>query len=249
MAQKVASLDTGRYIDTRMVEAPHCIVPFVREDQLIVMNLSSDFMTICHQAGIKNPLSSGSDVTELDKPSPTRTTSHSLPVFSSNPIETVSKQLEDISPVDWRINFEETNFYPNKFGFSLPSSCRVHTLFLSNNSQVLKLQPDRMVQARALLYLYGVTVAQARRLYGAPMDHEDNSNYLPINDNGPITAQAVYYNQTKNNLGFVCFQLNTLGFNTKIKNQVWTDGPYDIEMENDIILKKLIALEAARSVN
>lgn len=235
-----------------MVDSPHCVVPFIRDSQLVVMNLTSDFMTICHQSTVpasQTTQSANPEVSDVVQALPMggRIVSHSLPVYSANPMTTVSKQLEDISPVDWRINFDETNFYPNTYGFSLPSNCRVHTLFLSNNNQVQKLQPDRMVQARALLYLYGITVSQARRLYGVPSDHEDSSNYLPINDSGPITSQAVYYNQTKNNLGFICFQLNTLGFDTKIKNQVWTDGPYDIETEQDVILKKLIAMEAARS--
>lgn len=56
----------------------------------------------------------------------------------------------------------------------------------------------------------------------------------------------MYYNQSKNNLGFICFQLNTLAFESEVKNQVWSDGPYDIVEDQEIILRKLIALEAAR---
>lgn len=56
----------------------------------------------------------------------------------------------------------------------------------------------------------------------------------------------MYYNQAKENLGFICFQLNTLAFESKVKNQVWSDGPYDIFEDQEIILRKLVALEAAR---
>lgn len=193
-----------------MVESPHCVIPFQRDGELIVMNLTSDFMTICHQTTVRSPstgseesekkesvlgrISSRDDQKEESKKTQSegeRIVTHSLPLFSTDPVSTVSRSLDDIFPVDWRINFDETNFYPTTYGFSLPSNCRVHTLFLSNNSQVLKLQPDRMVQARALLYLYGITVAQARRIYGLPNDFTHVSNYFPINDSGPITAQVI----------------------------------------------------------
>lgn len=201
VALKVASLETGRYIDTRMVESPHCVIPFQRDGKLIVMNLTSDFMTICHQATVRSASISSGQRSEQEgskermspKDDEGRTVTHSLPLFSSDPGSTVSRSLEDIFPVDWRINFDETNFYPTTYGFSLPSNCRVHTLFLSNNSQVLKLQPDRLVQARALLYLYGITVAQGRRLHGLPSDFTHPTNYLPIHDSGPITAQVITF--------------------------------------------------------
>lgn len=198
----MASLQTGRYIDTRMVESPHCVIPFQRDGELIVMNLTSDFMTICHQTTVRSPSIGSGESSEEDgrkeqelrgSEEGERRITHPLPLFSNNPMSTVSRSLDDIHPVDWRINFDETNFYPTTYGFSLPSNCRVHTLFLSNNSQVMKLQPDRMVQARALLYLYGITVAQARRLYCLPSDFTHPRNYLPISDSGPITAQVINY--------------------------------------------------------
>jgi hypothetical protein len=149
----------------------------------------------------------------------------------------------DIHPLNWQINFDETNFYPIEYGFEVPASSSIHSIFVSMGIQSVKPIPDRMIQGKALMYCYGFAAAQARRLYGNPQDfdHPDNYKELPK----PVTIQLAFANESKKNLGFVCFQLNTLSFDSQVKNQVWFDGPhsYEYEVDRETILRKMVAFQ------
>lgn len=209
------------FVDRRIVDWPAAMIPFERDGHLCLLDLKTEFVTT----------------------SPSVPTWSQLPVFDAHPDSTVQKSLVPISPVDWRINFDETNFYAEeeswKIGIQQPH--QIQTIFLSNNSHNPKLQPDRFVKGRSLLYLYGMAVAQARQLYGSDRAADPvNYTHLP----NPVTMQCVHYNMTKNNVIFLAFQLNTLSFNgeNSVKNQVWTEGPFNASDEQETILKKLLAL-------
>lgn len=230
---------------SRQIQWPTCIVPFEREESLCVLNLKTNWLTVCQVGpvpmfnrpqvsstdGQDDPVKPNATKIEL-KPTP-------LPLFSSDPSVTLDKDLPLIDPVDWRINFEETNFYPTNFGYSIPEPFRVNTLFLTNNNANPKPQPDRMVFGRGMLYCYGYLVSLARRLYGSPKNVADESNYKDLPK--PLTIQLAFYNATKSNIGFICFQLNTLSFDSKLKNQVWLDGPHSID-ETGTLLRKFAAM-------
>ena len=213
-------------LDRRRVDAPHLVVPFEREGTTCILDLAMEFLTATRH----NILPAGSPASPM-----------ASSLFSTSPLVTVDRSLDNIYPADWRINFEETNFYTEDFGTGVPADAKIHTVFLSNNLVNMKLQPDRMVQARTLLYAYGLAVSQARHSSGDPRDFKDPENYKELPD--PITIQLVYYNATKQNIGFMCFQLNTLSFTSDIKNQVWSDGPYDLNLEEETILRKMISFQ------
>lgn len=231
------------FLDRRIVDWPSLTVGFERDGHRIVIDLTTDFATLSNFAGGRSlnflPDTGNSRSNEISNnvvaPAISR---NELPIFSSTSATTVDEELFNISPVDWRINFEETNIYPREEnycdGIRLPY--KVHTMFLSNNNVNPKLQPDRFVKGRALLYAYAAAVSHARQLNQLPKDLTDPKNYIELPD--PITVQVVFYNMTKNNMGFVAFQLNTLSFESQLKNQVWFDGPYDLETQRDILLKK-----------
>lgn len=211
------------FVDRRIVQWPKAKIAFERDGHLCVLNLATEFVTTSS--------------------SPSVSSRAQLPVFDSAPESTVQKTLVPIPPVTWKINFEETNFYPEKESWTLgiQKPHQIQTIFLANNNIITKLQPDRFVKARSLLFMYGLAVAQARQLYGSD-DPQDPVNYTDLPN--PVTMQCVHYNMTKNNIIFSALQLNTLSFNEEnsLKNQVWTEGPFDAMQDQEAILKKLVAL-------
>ena len=235
----------------RKIQWPSCIVPFERNELLCVLDLKTNWITAQAACPVFNePKSSNVDIQEE---STSISQEHSgklaktkfglrpvpLPLFSSEPSITLEKELPIIDPVDWRINFSETNFYPTTYDYSIPEPYRVNTIFLTNNTANPKPQPDRMVFGRGILYCYGYLVSVARRLYGLPRDPANEINYKDLPT--PLTVQLAFYNGTKSNIGFICFQLNTLSFDSNMKNQVWLDGPYSID-DTRGLLKKFSAI-------
>lgn len=100
---------------------------------------------------------------------------------------------------------------------------------------------------RNILFSYGYAAAQFRRWYGNWDDFRDPTNYVDLDK--PILINCIDYNRSKNTVGFACFQLNTLRFDSEIKNQVWMDGPFSIEDDQEKILKKVIAINMHGSFN
>jgi hypothetical protein len=217
------------FVDRRIVDWPHVIVPFERDGQLCVLDLKTEFVTT---SAALSPESSVQG----------RSTSE-LPVFDRSPESTIEKSLIPIAPVDWSINFDETNFYPDPetWGMRIQPHHQVQTIFLCNNNTITKPQPDRFVKGRSVLYMYSMAASRARDLYGTP-DPADPVNYTDLPK--PVTIQCMHYNITKNNVIFLAFQLNTLSFNEEksLKNQIWTEGPFDADADREVILKKLVAL-------
>lgn len=211
------------FVDRRVVMWPKAKIAFEREGHLCLLDLTTEFVTTTSSPSV----SSGTQV----------------PVFDPAPESTVQKTLVPIPPVTWKINFEETNFYPEKESWKLgvQKPHQIQTIFLANNNIIQRLQPDRFIKGRSLLFMYGIAVAQARRLYGSE-DPQDPVNYTDLPT--PVTMQCVHYNMTKNNVIFSALQLNTLSFNEEnsLKNQVWTEGPFDATQDQEAILKKLVAL-------
>ena len=97
------------------------------------------------------------------------------------------------------------------------------------------------------MFCYGYASAQARNWYGNWNNFRDPINYKVLNK--PITISSIFHNDSKTSIGFCCFQLNTLSFDSKIKNQVWFDGPYDYYEQKKIILKKMTAIQLYGSYN
>lgn len=229
------------FLDRRIIDWPACVVALEREGHRVVLDLKTEFVTVSKDVlpKIESPVGEQQEASKKEVVKGCQ-----LPVFAS-PETTFEKELFDVSPADWKINFDEVNFYPDrsswKSGIKLPY--KTHTLFLTNNVVNPKPQPDRFVKGRCLLYLYGHAVAQARQLFGVPEDETDAGNYKDLPS--PVMVQGVYYNSSKNNMGFMTFQLNTTQFDSKLKNQVWSDGPYDLATDQEVLLKKLTALNLA----
>jgi hypothetical protein len=233
--------------DRRTVDWPACILALERDGHRVVMDLKTEFVTLSKEAPEIKP------ITDNSREKTSRVVpiiqSHKFPVFSSSAQSTKDMPLPDISPVDWRINFEEVNFYPDpkEWRMAVKLPYKTNTVFLTNNTVNPKPQPDRFVKARCLLYLYGHAVGQARQLFGVPEDETRNENYQDLPE--PIMIQGVYYNSSnnKNNIGFMALQLNTTAFDSGVKNQVWSDGPYSLEDDYEMILKKLTTLNLVGS--
>ena len=219
------------FVDRRIVDWPEAVVPFERDGHLCVLNLSTEFVTA--QSSLSSPQS----------PQGQKRAASELPLFDKSPEHTIQKSLVPIDPVDWRINFDETNFYPDKEAWqtAIRPPHQIQTIFLSNNNVNRKPQPDRFIKGRSLLYMYSMAAVHARHKYGS-QDPADPVNYTDLPK--PVTMQCMHYNMTKNNVIFSALQLNTLSFNAEnsIKNQVWTDGPFDAEADEEVILRKLVAL-------
>lgn len=218
------------FMDRRIVDWPAAVIPFERDGHLCLLDMTTEFVTTF---AAPSALSSPDGVKRVT----------GLPVFDKAPESTIPKSLVPISPVDWAINFEETNFYADedRWTTGIKPPYQVQTIFLTNNNINRKPQPDRFVKGRSLLYMYGMAVSQARHKFGS-LDPADPVNYTDLPT--PITMQCVHYNMTKNNFIFSALQLNTLSFNQEnsIKNQIWTDGPFDADEDRDLILRKLVAL-------
>jgi hypothetical protein len=97
------------------------------------------------------------------------------------------------------------------------------------------------------MFCYGYAAAQARKWYGNWDNFRDPTNYKELDK--PITINSIFHNDSKTSIGFCCFQLNTLSFDSQIKNQVWFDGPFDYLNDQETILKKMSALQLYGSHN
>lgn len=215
--------------DRRKIISPECTLAFDRNGRQVITDLRCDFVTL-------TPVSEAKLLQNLPQ------TERPVPLFCEQPSVTKDKEVVDIQPANWEICFEKTHFYPEKVDSSpLPSGSDVHTIFLSTNHYAFKPLPDRFLKARAVMFMYGYAVRQARRLYGDDLNYKSAKNYKQLNT--PITIQSVFINQLKKNIGFGCFQLNTLAFDSQVKNQLWFDEMYSLEEEPELILKKLTALQ------
>lgn len=90
------------------------------------------------------------------------------------------------------------------------------------------------------MFCYGYAAAQYRNWHGNRDNHEDPVNYQVLQN--PILVNNIFSNLSKNSIGFCNFQLNTTSFDSDVKNQVWFNGPFDIDENKELILKKMIAI-------
>lgn len=221
--------------DRRKIISPDCSLAFQRDNCRVLLDLRCDFVSLT-RVSPQNLLQNLPN------------TEHPLAPFCADSEVTRKQSLIDIAPVNWEICFEKSHFYSNEVIESeLPAGCDVHTIYLSTNHYAFKPMPDRFLQARAMMFMYGYAVRQARRLYGDSSDFGSDRNYQPLTK--PITIQCVFINRQKNNIGFGCFQLNTTAFDSPVKNQVWFDRMYDLDDHRDLILTKLTALQLNGFVN
>lgn len=210
-------------IDRRRLNYPTVLVPFVRDNQLITLDLSCDFVTLVQKSS-DNYLTPIFDKSE----------------FYEEPSKTLDKKLISIHPCNWEICFDKTHWYSTDFAWSLPPKDQVHTIYLTDSRFRIKKFVDRFAKAKALMFCYGYGAAQFRLKHGNWNDHEDRINYQILEK--PILVNSVFTNLSKNSVGFCTFQLNTTDFNSDVKNQVWFNGPYEINENKELILKKLIAM-------
>lgn len=193
------------YTNLHKLFYPYSLIPIERDDKLIILDLECDFITMQKQ-------------------------SFSMPLFSSSPLLTVEKPLVSIHPLNWTTCFSHKNVYSDQWYFELLPSHNVQTIYLSQND--LKQLTNETLAGRAIMFCYGYTLGQTRKMYG------DNINSKELPD--PITIQCVYHNNSDFSFGFVCFQLNTTSFDSSLKNQVWLSGPFTDYKE---ILKNFIAFQ------
>ena len=222
------------------VDWPACVVPFQRDDMLCILNLKADFVTTCRSVdqSVASLKTHEPDQQGQSAGLKVHLNTQELMPFSSDHESTVSRDLPAIDPVDWRINFEETARYPTDYCYSIPRPFHVSNIFLSNNNTNPKPQPDRMVFGRGMLFCYGYLVARARLMEGLRLQEMGPENQKILSR--PLATQLAFFNSTKNNIGFISFQLNTTSFNSSMKNQVWLDGPYSID-DRQLLLRKFVA--------
>ncbi|RWS17004.1 hypothetical protein B4U79_07015, partial [Dinothrombium tinctorium] len=204
------------FFDRRKVVSPKCLLTFERDQQSAICNLNCDFITLSAHKDQK-------------------------PLFSSNNSETQEKSLPVISPCNWEICFDKTNFYEENNEIGIPTYSNVHTIYLSTGFHHQKKFVDRFLKGRVVMFCYGYTVAEARRRFADLSDHRNVSNYGEIPE--PVTVQCVFINESKTSVGFAYYQLNTLSFESNIKNQIWFEGPFDLNSEREVILQKMIAIQ------
>lgn len=212
------------------VISPKFEIGFKRDDFRCILDLRCDFITLQ-----QNPVDEFLRLESSDQSNATHQLDHRFSVAS-----TKEKELLDIHPLNWEINFEPRHFYPDDESLNKPSRVtaqNIDTVFLGNNFNIHKPTPDRIIKGKLLLHLYGYAVGRARHLFGNVNDFQDQRNYEVLDR--PVTIKGVFGNFSKRNMGFACLQLNTLGFDSEIKNQVWFDGPYDVIEDREIILRKL----------
>ena len=225
------------YFHCPKVLSPKYEIAFMRDQNRCVLDLRSDFITLQQEpVGELLQRSAGSkDLNEYLK--------NKDYLFCGDVESTKERELLDIRPVNWEINFEKKHFYPDDEQLNRPSKVveqNVDTVFLGNQHNIFKFTPDRIVKGKLLLFLYGHAVGRARHLYGNSLNFADEANYQALDR--PVIIKGVYANYSKRNLGFACLQLNTLGFDSEIKNLAWFDGPYNIIDDQETILKKLAAM-------
>ncbi|RWS26779.1 hypothetical protein B4U80_00628 [Leptotrombidium deliense] len=213
------------FVDRRKLLWPKASVTFVRDGKLVICNLDNEFLTVSNAdttTSSNDPLLSGNML------------------FSNEIKSTIEKPIIDIQPCNWEICFDKSHFYDEQLEYAFAPQSRIHTIYLGTHFNHLKKLVDRFLKARAVMMCYGYTVAEARRRFGNPLDFKDLENYKDIPE--PITTQCVFINQSKQSVGFAFFQLNTLSFDSDIKNQIWFSGPYDFNEQREEIVRKLIAI-------
>lgn len=223
-----------------IIDWPACVVPFRREDMLCILDLKADFVTACRSVSPIEEFLKTQKSNESGLPNGLKVdlTPQELMPFSSDPETTIHRELPAIDPVDWRINFEETARYSTQYCYSIPRPFNVSTIFLSNNNVNPKPQPDRMVFARGILFCYGYLAARARLMQALGVEEMGQASQTTLST--PLAIQLAFFNASKNNIGFISFQLNTTSFNTPVKNQVWLDGPYSID-DRRVLFRKFVA--------
>ena len=140
-------------IEIQKISYPYCVVPFERNEKLIVYDLDTDFITLS-----KNK--------------------NSLSLFSSTPLATIDKPLVSIEPLYWTTCFTEKNIYPTDYSFKLADNHSIHTLYLTHNS-VRKLESQPLI-GRAINYCYGYTTALARLALGQDFADKELPDPIPI---------------------------------------------------------------------
>lgn len=223
------------YFHCPKVLSPKYEIAFMRGENRCILDLRSDFITL-QQDPLGELLSSGrAELNEYLKSKDY--------LFCGDVEGTKQKELLDIRPLTWEINFDKTHFYADDEQLNRPSRVveqNVDTVYLGNQFNIHKFTPDRVLKGKLLLFLYGYAVGRARYLYGNPANFGDEVNYRVLDR--PVLIKGVFANYSKRNLGFACLQLNTLSFESDVKNLAWFDGPYDIIEEQETILKKLAAM-------
>lgn len=226
------------YFHCPKVLSPKFEIGFMRDGNRCILKLPSDFITLQQDPLGELLLQQDASRQELNEYLKSKDY-----LFCGDVEGTKEKQLIDIRPVNWAINFEKTHFYPDDEQLNRPSRVaeqNVDTVFLGNQFNMHKATPDRIIKGKLLLFLYGYAVGRARHLYGNARNFADEVNYRPLDR--PVIIKGVYTNYSKRNLGFACLQLNTLAFDSEIKNLAWFDGPYHIIDDQETILKKLAAM-------
>ena len=232
------------YFHYPKIVSPKYELAFKRNNNRCILDLRCDFITLQQNPSI-NELLLDDQINASDSNSSTKDLNEYLKndayLFDSNFKETTkNKELINISPINWEINFDKKHFYPTDEQLNRRTPItdqNVDIVFLGNQFNLFKFTPDRIIKGKLLLFLYGYAVGRARFLYGNSLDFEDELNYKVLDK--PVIIKGVYINYSKRNLGFACYQLNTLSFDSEIKNQVWFDGPYDVINDQELILKKL----------
>ncbi|XP_054153424.1 uncharacterized protein LOC128952113 [Oppia nitens] len=143
------------FVDISKISYPYCVVPFNRDNRLVVFDLDTDFITVANSG-------------------------NRLPLFSTTPLATIDKPLASINPLNWTTCFDEKNVYPTDYEFKLPDNHNIQTIYFTHN-QLLNLN-DTYFVGRAINYCYGYATAQAR-LMAANNDiqhYKDLADPVPV---------------------------------------------------------------------
>lgn len=135
------------------ISYPYCVVPFERDNKLVVLDLETDFIT----------------VTKRD---------NRLGLFSTSPLMTIDKPLASMEPLSWTTCFLEKNVYPTDHSFQMPTNHSIQTLYFTHN-QLRSFETTSLV-GRAIIYCYGYTTAMARLAFGEHIDGKEIPDPIPI---------------------------------------------------------------------
>ena len=152
LSQLLASKLFG-FIDLKKISHPYCVVPFERNEKLIVYDLETDFITV-----------SKSD--------------NNLSLFSTTPLITIDKPLASIEPLSWTTCFWEKNIYPTDYSFKLADNHSIQTLYFTHN--LLRKVDNTSLVGRAINYCYGYATAVARHTYGDDINNKELTDPIPI---------------------------------------------------------------------
>ena len=141
------------FTDIYKISYPYCVVPYERENKLIVLDLETNFITVTKRE-------------------------ESLGLFSTTPLMTIDKPLASIEPLSWTTCFLENNIYPTDYSFQMPANHNIHTIYFTHN-QLRKLETSSLV-GRAIIYCYGYTTAMARLAFGEEINGKEIPDPIPI---------------------------------------------------------------------